>query len=137
MKMNDSVVDKAIHDSHETDSLLQRMGEIRDDLDEGVQDIVEQAREMRDWRTYMNSHPWVFVGAAVAVGYIIVPRRPNRVDSISKVQPQSSKSARVLGFVGMMVLREVVSYVGRQASQSFMEHGDRSQISQTSQDIKP
>ena len=120
------MVYKANPETRETEAIFQRMGEIREDLDEGVQDIVERAREMQDWRTYMKAHPWLFVGAAAAVGYIIVPRRPNRVDQLSQMQPQRSKIARVLGFAGMVVLREVVSYVGRQAEP--IVHDTRRQI---------
>ena len=125
------------HETRKTEAILQRMGEIRLDLDEGVQDVVEQAREMRDWRTHLKSHPWVFVGAAVAAGCIIIPRRPDRVDAIAKVQSPVSKSARILGFVGTMVLREVVSYVGRCASQSPTTNSVNSNRQQTHQDIEP
>jgi hypothetical protein len=44
-------------------------------LDEDVQEIVEGAREIGQWRTYVRSYPWVCLGAALAMGYLIVPRR--------------------------------------------------------------
>ena len=65
-----------MHHSHETKAIRQRMEEVRCDLDQDVQGIVEGARDMRDWRSYVRSYPWVCVGAAVAVGYLLVPRRP-------------------------------------------------------------
>lgn len=92
---------------------------------------------MQDWRTYMKSHPWVFVSAAVAAGYLLIPRRIGRVAEISHVLPAKSKLSGVLGFVGIMVLREVVSFVGRQASESLMSQYDKSSTNQKPLDTKP
>jgi hypothetical protein len=39
-------VEKVMHESLETQTILQRMEEVRCDLDEGVQEIVEGARDM-------------------------------------------------------------------------------------------
>jgi hypothetical protein len=122
---------------HESEEILRRMKEIRSDLDEDVQEIVEQARAMQDWRTYMKSHPWVFVGAAVAVGYILVPNRRVRVEANATVQEPTRKLGGVLAFVGQMVFREVVSYVGRQASDSILNHLEQTSGRKTEQDVEP
>lgn len=122
---------------HESEEILRRMKEIRNDLDEDVQEIVEQARAMQDWRTYMKSHPWVFVGAAVAVGYILVPNRRVRVETNATVQVPAKKLGGVLAFVGQLVFREVVSYVGRQASDSILSHLEQTSGRKTQQDVEP
>jgi ElaB/YqjD/DUF883 family membrane-anchored ribosome-binding protein len=137
IRVKNKVVHKSDQDTREADAILQKMGQIRDDLDDGVQEIVERAREMQDWRTYMKSHPWVFVSAAVAVGYLLIPRRIGRAAEISQVLPTKSKLSGVLGFVGIMVLREVVSFVGRQASESLMSQYDKSSTNQKPLDTKP
>lgn len=122
-----------MQNSPETEAIRQRMEEVRRDLDEGVQEIVEGARDMRDWRSYVRTYPWVCVGAAVAVGCLIVPRshaalRPDaetlaelvtqsRLAATSDLPPKRSKSTRLLALVGTLVVREVAAYVGQQARQ--------------------
>ena len=69
-------MDPSLHYLHETNAIRHRMEEVRCELDQDVQGIVERARDLRDWRSYVRSYPWVCVGAAVAVGYLLVPRRP-------------------------------------------------------------
>lgn len=106
------------------------MRAIREDLDDGVQNIVERAREMQDWRTYVQAYPWVFVGSAVALGYLMVPRRTRRGGLGQEILGQEIPSSggrvtRILGLVGMMVFREVASQVGRQVCQTALAHSGR------------
>lgn len=61
--------------STEADSVQQQMRQVRRELREGVEEIVENARVMTDWTHYVRSYPWVAVGAAAAVGYLLVPPR--------------------------------------------------------------
>ncbi|MCU0720959.1 MAG: hypothetical protein MUC83_14710 [Pirellula sp.] len=139
MKIDDRLVEKAMNETHETEDILRRMGEIRDELDEGVQEIVERAREMKDWRTYVQAYPWLFLGSAVVAGYLMVPRRRNRNNTTPASQSSGSKVTQTLGFVGMMVMREVLSQIARQASQSLMTSltPTSTSDSQTPQDIEP
>ena len=104
---------------------------MRCDLDEDVQGIVEGARDMRDWRYYVRTYPWVCVGATVAVGYWIVPRRhlamqPNaetiaglveqrRLAETPPVTPLRKARGLLLRCVGNLVMQEVSAYVGQQA----------------------
>ena len=76
-----------MHDSHETNAIRQRMEEVRCDLDQDVQEIVEGARDLRDWRSYVRTYPWVCVGAALAVGYLLVPRRQWRCNRMPRRSP--------------------------------------------------
>lgn len=57
------------------DQLCQQMRAIRRDLGQNVQEIVGQAERLMDWRYYVQRYPWASVGAAVVLGYFIVPRR--------------------------------------------------------------
>ncbi len=118
--------------SHETNAIRQRMEEVRCDLDQDVQGIVEAARDMRDWRSYVRSYPWVCVGAALAVGYLLVPRRhvpmqPNaetiaelvkqsRLAATPLVTPLGKARGLLLRCVGNLVVQGVSAYVGQQAS---------------------
>jgi hypothetical protein len=68
-------VEPELNYSHETNAIRQRMEEVRCDLDQDVQGIFEGARDMRDWRSYVRTYQRVCAGAALAVGYLLVPRR--------------------------------------------------------------
>ena len=123
------------HNSHETKAIRQRMEEVRCDLDEDVQGIVEGARDMRDWRSYVRTYPWICVGAALAVGYWIVPRRhmamqPNaetiaelvkqsRLAETPLVTPLGKARGLLLRCVGNLVMQGVSAYVGQQAGKHF------------------
>jgi hypothetical protein len=55
---------------------LQRdMAAIRRDLPEHVEDVVERARALADWRYYIRHYPWLSLGVAAALGYLLVPQR--------------------------------------------------------------
>ena len=82
-----------MHYSQEANAIRKRMEEVRCDLDQDVQGIVEGARDMRDWRSYVRTYPWVCAGAALAVGYLLVPSRhaamqPN-AETIAELVEQS------------------------------------------------
>jgi hypothetical protein len=55
--------------------IQRRMAQIRRDLHEEVKEAVKGAQSLTDWRSQVKSHPWLALGAAAAVGYLIVPRR--------------------------------------------------------------
>jgi len=52
-----------------------RMQQIRNDIDQGVEEMVENARSMVDWKHYVRTYPWLCLGTAFALGYLIVPKR--------------------------------------------------------------
>jgi hypothetical protein len=37
--------------------------------------MVENARDMSDWTWYVRTYPWVCVGAAAALGFLVIPSR--------------------------------------------------------------
>ena len=131
------------HNSLESNAIRQRMEEVRCDLDEDVQEIVEGARDMREWRTYVKSYPWVCLGAAVAVGYLLVPRRPlgirldaptlaelakqSRSLAEARTPPKGGVGGTLLKFVGSQLVRGVASYVGQQAGKHFAQQATESQ----------
>ena len=126
------------HKSQETKAIRQRMEEVRCDLDEDVQGIVEGARDMRDWRSYVRAYPWVCVGAAVAVGYLLVPRRPASMQPSAEAIAELVKQSRLaetplvkargllLRSVGNLVIQGVSAYIGQQAGKHFGEQAANS-----------
>jgi len=55
--------------------IQRRMAQIRHELHADVREAVKGAQELTDWRSQVRSHPWIALGAAAALGYVIVPRR--------------------------------------------------------------
>jgi len=141
-------VEKMMHNSPKTTAIRQRMEEVRCDLDEDVQEIVEGTRGMGEWRWYVRSYPWVCLGAALAVGYLIVPRRPlelhpdaqtsaelgnqSRLLATSQLPPTGNARGMLLAFVGNLVMRGIASYVGQQAGKLFAN-----QAAKSAQDDQP
>jgi len=130
-----------MHESAKTQAILQRMKEVRRDLDEDVQEIVEGARDMGAWRSYVKSYPWICVGAALAAGYLIVPRRlramppevqtPAETPSPSSLvtsysPPKGNAPGMLLAFVGNLVKQGVATYVGQQAGKLLTAQADNS-----------
>jgi len=111
----------------ETQAILQRLEEVRCELDEDVQEIVEGARVMGEWRYYVRTYPWICLGAAAALGYLIVPWALGMQTQVqapaapATPNPALKGSVRgeLLKFAGNLVLRGVLSYAGQQADKLF------------------
>ena len=58
-----------------SDAVRERMQQLRCDIDEDVEDVSASAHAMVEWKHYVKAHPWVCFGAAVALGFLIVPKR--------------------------------------------------------------
>ena len=57
------------------EAVRERMKQLRCEIDEDVNDVSEGACAMLDWRRFVKTHPWMCIGAAIALGYWIVPKR--------------------------------------------------------------
>jgi hypothetical protein len=55
--------------------IQRRMAQIRHELHVDVQEAVKGAQSLTDWRSQVRNHPWLALGAAAAVGYLVVPKR--------------------------------------------------------------
>lgn len=64
-----------MNDTPLSDPAPARMQQIRGDIDQDLEEMVESARSMVDWKHYVKTYPWVCLGAAVALGFLIVPKR--------------------------------------------------------------
>ena len=112
------------------------MALIRRDLHEDVKGVVEGAEAATDWRRYVRSYPWACTAAALAVGYLIVPRKtkPTQVQiapehlaqavsaqAAATPAPESKQRkglfASAVGMVAPMVFRTVQGYALQFAEQ--------------------
>jgi len=121
--------------SQNSPAVLQRqMRQIRRDLNEHADQMVETARARFDWRRYVASHPWTSLGTAVAAGFFLVPRRPcckavdaatvkKTMDQVVRAAQPSAPSAfsnivgGVFAVLTTTLVREGVSLVSQLARQ--------------------
>lgn len=118
--------------SPEPEDIRQRMAFLRGQLGGEVDGIVENARTLADWKYYAKAYPWGALGAAVAVGYLAIPRRlevirPDAetlaqlartnnlvVTQQAETKPKSSMIGSALHVVSNAVLRAGMAYLGQQ-----------------------
>jgi hypothetical protein len=75
----------------EITEIQRRMAQVRHELHEEVREAVKGAQSLTDWRSHVRHHPWLALGAAAAVGYLIVPRRRQEPGpTIVAVAPQAA-----------------------------------------------
>jgi hypothetical protein len=51
------------------------MQQLRCEIDGDVEDMAASARNVADWKHYVKTYPWVCLGTAAALGFLIVPKR--------------------------------------------------------------
>lgn len=61
--------------SEASDGIQKRMEELRGHLAEDVEDVIRSTKQMADWQEYVTRYPWLCMGAAAAIGYLVVPKR--------------------------------------------------------------
>lgn len=128
-------MERSIQDSPDTIAILRRMKEVRCDLSDGAQEIAESARDMGEWRHYVRNYPWIVLGTACAIGYVIVPRRRLKVRKVNRTLNELTDHSRlmkksdspstsgvgkaVLMFAAQLLWRSALSRATREANQYF------------------
>jgi hypothetical protein len=114
----------------EIEEIRRQMAAIRKELHEDVRGVVESAESVTDWRRYLRMYPWLSVGAALAVGYLIVPRRHAQVppdvttqlrelvtESQAKETERPSWLGSVFGVLAPVVVRAAQGYAAHYLEQ--------------------
>lgn len=60
------------------------MERLRQTLDYHAEGLVDSAKTLTDWKYYAKSHPWLFLGTAAAVGFLAVPKVPQKEMHVEK-----------------------------------------------------
>ena len=68
-----------MNDPPPADAVRARMQQIRCEIDRDMEDMAASARSMVDWKHYVKTYPWVCLGTAVALGFLIVPKRSTAI----------------------------------------------------------
>jgi len=122
---------QAMNDPPLDDTVRARMQGIRCDIDQDLEDVSASARSLVDWKHYVKAYPWVCLGAAAALGFLIVPKRsaaasgdlpaPAEPANTSRpVVPSAPTVARgvvdaLVGAVAGIAVREAIAYLGQNA----------------------
>ena len=128
---------------HSAERIRERMESVRSELDHDVDGVVRSAKRMIDWRVYVHKYPWACLGAAAAIGYLIVPRRlelnspdadtllelakQNKlvIQANPSPQPQRGVAGMLIQLAADAAARGVLSYLGRQREYGNVPHDGR------------
>lgn len=143
-----------MNNSQEVEDIRAEMAQIRCDLNEDVEDLVEHAREMADWRYYVRSYPLASAAAVAALGYLVVPKKPQIISPDPKTlaqlarknqlvvvdRPKAEKrrtlSGSLFNLVASLAMRGLMAYVGQQAGKVMGQQAAQ-EIEQASRPVPP
>lgn len=129
--------------SSSAEPIRSRMESLRGQLVQDVDDVVESAKSMIDWRVYVRKYPWACLGAAAAVGYLLVPKRvevirpdadtllelAQRKQLVALANPSGSPPRGMAGTLFQLVakaaVRTALSHLGQQRGADGAHPGER------------
>ena len=76
------------------DTVKGRMQGIRCEIDQDLEDVSASARSMVDWKHYVKTYPWVCLGAAAVLGFLIVPKRAAAISADVAAPPEPAKTGQ-------------------------------------------
>ncbi len=127
----------------DVEQIRRQMAQIRMELHQDMQGVVRGTEAATNWQYYVRHYPWPSLALALAVGYLIVPRRHRSVHEVAEeaaeeataavrqtprkkqaapradgetVQEKKKKAGLmgiVFGFLGPIVLRAAQSYAAQ------------------------
>lgn len=127
------------------DRVRRDMRGIRREFGDNVEELVENAERLMDWRYYVSRYPWAIVGAAALIGYFLVPRRivtlPTDQHSLTqladriapaiappeKQKPQPSWLSSLISMGTGMLMRAAAGYAAQQVSKAFAQPAQQPQ----------
>ena len=113
----------------QADRLRQEMRTIRRELGDDVEELVEHAERLMDWKYYVQRYPWACLGGAALLGYFLVPQRivtlPTDGHTLSRLadrlpihtKPAEPKKQSLLGWLVSMGTGMALRAAGAYATQ--------------------
>ena len=68
-----------MNDPPPSDVVRARMQQIRCEIDLDLETMATRAHNVVDWKHYVKTYPWVCLGTAAALGFLIVPKRSRAI----------------------------------------------------------
>lgn len=130
-------------DLRDAEEIQRRMARIRCDLNAEVGEMVHSAQTLSRWQYYVENYPWICVGAALAVGYWVVPARVEVIrpdpETLAKLvqqqrllvrteaepRPRGGRLASLVTVAVTMLARNLASYAGQRLGQLVAEEARR------------
>lgn len=103
--------------NNQAEEVARSMRQLRKELDEDVHQIKRSAATLTDWQYYIRNYPWLSIGAASLVGYLLVPRK---LEIQSPDAETLSKLARKNRLVVEHQPEKQASHGGLQSAASFL-----------------
>lgn len=96
----------------EIEEISKQMQQIRTSVGVDIHDLVENARALTDWRHYWRQHPWACCGAAIVLGYSVVPsRRFGNTDARTLATLAQGSHAKSSAAPGKRIISELAGMV--------------------------
>lgn len=132
-----------MNQTRDAEEIQRHMARIRCDLNAEVGEMVHSAQAMSRWQYYVGNYPWICVGAAVALGYWIVPARvevirpdPEALAKLAQEQrllvrteaeprPRGGWLASLATVAATMLARNLASYAGQRLGQLVADQAGR------------
>lgn len=106
--------------TNDVDEVRRKMAELRMDMHREMSGVRAGTEAATSWRYYVQHYPWASLAAAVAVGFLAVPRKHRDIQVVvphveggeSKAEKRAKKGlfALALGFLGPIALRAAQGY---------------------------
>lgn len=124
------------------EEIRSQMMAVRSEIDEDMDDLVEGAKSLFDWRDYIRSFPVASLGAAALAGFLVVPKKRHPIESDAASVAKYLKNERLVVAPGAKVnqgsmlttllaavtaagIKHAVSHFGGEASRAFVGTGRR------------
>jgi hypothetical protein len=100
-----------MNDPPRADAVRERMQQLRCEIDGDMEDMAASARTMVDWKHYVKTHPWVCLGAAVALGFLIVPKRSKATPAAAATLIEPAATGHVVVKSGPTITAGVIDAI--------------------------
>lgn len=125
-------------DGSDAEMLQRRMNSVRHELDDNFQEITGRVREFGVWQSYVRNYPWICLGAAAVLGYVIIPRKPKSEasgislptrealfegpSSVSNSNSYPSVREVALNFLATAIMRGASDYIGKRVGKALEDY---------------
>ena len=138
----------------QADRLRQEMRTIRRELGQDVEDLVEHAEQLMDWRYYVRRYPWASLGVAALVGYFVVPQRvvtlPTDERTLAKLadrlpihpqtsEPKKQRTSLIGSLISMgtgLALRAATAWFTAQVGKIMAKQAAHEAANQTAEEVR-
>ena len=79
------------------DAVRERMQQLRCEIDGDMADMAASARSVVDWKHYVKTYPWVCLGTAAVLGFLIVPKRSRAIRPDLATLTELAKTGHLIG----------------------------------------